>query len=269
MYPCKTSLTNPARMKWVMKMLTSYDLDDEEVPQRVDFQEGRHAKCAHAGSAGEHAEGQELAQMHAIRQMAHPKHAQCICAQECHIQLPQQHPPSGLIERSLHRTPRVSQSSCLRLHALQAAQLQLHASNIEMSRTACSRTIPSQGARASAEGRAGRAWEVGEDSAAVAKVVEGEGLAAVARAVEGRATACSMGVIICHHLHGRGRNELAMKQADVRASGSGNRSNGLVHCRHAYVEEQCQRMAPSSSGGHPSSEHDLVRQSWVCCALGL
>ena len=197
MYPCNSSLTNLAKMKWVMKMLTSYNLDDEEVPQRVDFQEGCHAKCAHASSTGEHAEGQELAQMHAIRQMAHPKHAQSICAQECHIQLPQQQPPSSFIEWSLHRIPRVSQSSCLRLYALQAAQLQLLRL---VSRTACSRTIPSQGARASAAGRAGRAWEVGEDSAGVAKVMEGEGLAAVARAWRGGrrpAAWASSSVTIC------------------------------------------------------------------------
>ena len=76
--------------------------------------------------------------------------------------------------------------------------------------TACSRTIPSQGAQASAAGRAGRAWAAGEDSAGVAKAVEGEDLAAVAKAVEGRAKACNMGAICCHRLHGCRRNELAI-----------------------------------------------------------
>ncbi len=56
----------------------------------VDLQEVRHAKGADSSRAGKHAKGQEFAEVHAIGQVANPKHAKRVGAKKGNVQLPQQ-----------------------------------------------------------------------------------------------------------------------------------------------------------------------------------
>ena len=63
-------------------MRTSHNLNDDKVPQPMEFQELRHAKGADRSRAGEHAAGQELAQVHAVSEVANAEHTHRVGTQE-------------------------------------------------------------------------------------------------------------------------------------------------------------------------------------------